>query len=129
MSATIVITLDEITNSHQALLNTEEGNKTTLNSMDFTVFRANLSSWAAAGYTDSYLVYAFPINTPPIDPTTVKFNCSDGTPRGIWDYVPFCLGTSIQTLVDSYQVQLYGMNLSFSLSVAPYSLNLHVSKA
>jgi len=129
MSGTVVITLDEITNSHEALLTTEATNKTTLNSMNFTVFRANLSGWAAAGYADSYICYTFSIVTPPVDRVTGNFSCSDGTPRGIWDYIPFCLGTSIQDLVDSYQAQLYGMTLSFSLSGAPYILNLHVSKA
>jgi hypothetical protein len=129
MSGTVVITLDEITNSHDALLTTEATNKTTLNSMDFTVFRANLTGWAAAGYPDSYICYSFPILTSPLDMATGKYSCSDGTPRGIWEYIPFCLGTSIQDLVDSYQTQLYGMTLSFSLRGASYILNFHVSKA
>jgi hypothetical protein len=42
MSGTVVITLDEITNSHEALLTTEATNKTTLNS-PASFFNGNIS--------------------------------------------------------------------------------------
>ena len=128
MSASLVITLDQIMNSQQTLLAVEAGNKTTMNSMDFSAFRTNLYGWASAGYPDSYLAYTFLLNMPPTD-ASGNFNCSDGTARSFTDYVPFCLGTSIQTLVDGYQAQLYGMTLSYALNESPYSLLLNVSKA
>ena len=123
----VVISIDDIMNSQKALLATEIQNKTTLTSMDFNALKTNLYTWASLGFPDSFLAFTFTI----VSPTMINGNCScsDGVARGIWDYVPFCLGTSIQTLVDGYQAQIQGINLSFSLSASPYVLNLHVTKA
>jgi hypothetical protein len=125
---TVLISLDDLMKSNVALQATESANKLTLETFDSSILMNNLHMWAGAGYPDSYPVYQFGITTPP--KTLQKYNCSDGTPRTIWDYVVFCLGYPIQTLVTSFQQRVAGMNFSFSLEDVPtIVLKIHVSKA
>jgi hypothetical protein len=124
--AAIEVNLDDIINSHNTLIEIESRNKTTLNSLDFNQFKSNLYKWAAQGYPDSFLAYSFPVNTPPM--TVNLYNCSDGNPKNIWDYIPFCLNLSLQDWVNVYQQKVNGLKLSFSVNENPYVVNIHVTR-
>ena len=125
---TVLISLDDLITSNAALKATEATNKQNLEALDTSVLMNNLHQWAGTGFQASYSVYQFQIVTPV--KTTALYNCSDGTPRNVWDYIPFCLGYPITTLVANYQQKVAGMHFSFSLEEVPtIVLKIHVSKA
>jgi hypothetical protein len=124
---TILISINELMTSNAALVAIEQGNKQRLETLDTTLFIQNLHTWAGAGYTDSFIVYNFSI----VAPTKVGnlYKSSDGTNKTIWDYIPFCLGYPILTLVENIQARISGINLTFSLSEDPtVVLSIHASK-
>ena len=126
MENTIEVSLDEIMNSHNTLIEIENQNKVTFNSLNFVQFKANLYKWAAMDYPDSFLAYSFPVILPPS--FNSFYNCSDGISKNIWDYIPYCMGSSIVDWMNEYQTKVNGITLSFSISTNPYILNLHVSR-
>jgi len=113
-TANYQVILDDIINSHDTLLATEEHNKKTFNSLDFSIFKTNLYKWAAQGYPDSFQAYSFPVTTPMID--AGLYMCSDGNPKTIWDWL------------NLYQQKVNGITLSFSVTQNPYTLNIHVTR-
>jgi hypothetical protein len=124
---TVLISLDELANSNAALKATELANKQSLEAFDSSVLMNNLHTWAGTGFQASYPVYQLQVVTPV--KTTSLYNCSDGTPRNVWDYIPFCLGYPITTLVATFQQKVTGMTFSFSLEEVPsIVLKIHVSK-
>lgn len=125
--ANYVVNLDDIINSHNTLFATEEYNKTVLNTLDFSVFKTTLYKWAAQGYPDSFVAYSFPVSTPLAE--NGLYMCSDGNPKTIWDYIPYCIGFSINDWMSLYQQKVNGITLSFSVGQNPYVLNLHVTRA
>jgi hypothetical protein len=127
MVSTAVITLDDLISSTAALQAIEASNKQKLELFDNSVLLANLHQWAGAGFQDSYVVYQFSIIPP--QKTMNMYSCSDGTPRTVWDYIPFCLGYPLTTLVATFQARVSGMTFSFSVEEgSTIILKLHVSK-
>ena len=124
--AAVEIDIHEIINSHNVFVEIEQQNKTNLNSLDFSVFKTTLYKWAALNYPDSFLAYSFPVVTPPI--SSGLYSCSDGNPKSIWEYIPYCLNMSIQDLISHYQAKVNGITLSFSVNADPYVLNIHVTR-
>jgi len=124
--ASFEVNLDDVMNSHNTLIEIELQNKTTLNSLNFNLLKSNLYKWAAQGYPDSFLAYSFPVMTPCMN--ACLYNCSDGNPKNIWDYIPFCLNLSLQDWVNMYQGKVNGIKLSFSVNENPYVVNIHVTR-
>lgn len=124
------ISLNDIVNTYQSYIRTEEQIKGTLTSLDFDLLKTNLYAWAAKGYQDSYPAYQLPVSSPASysDDTHGLIPCSDGILRNIWEYIPFCLGTPIGELLQSYEAKLYGIALTYSLQENPYILVIHVTK-
>ena len=125
--AAIEIDINQIMNSHNIFVEIEEQNKTNLNSLDFSVFKTTLYKWAALNYPDSFLAYSFPVTTPPM--LSGLYPCSDGNPKNIWDYIPYCLKMSIQDWLSAYQAKVSGITLSFSVNADPYYINIHVTRS
>jgi len=125
--AAIEVDINDIMNSHKVFLEIEQQNKTNLNSLDFSVFKTTLYKWAALNYPDSFLAYSFPVTTPPLN--AGLYSCSDGNPKNIWDYIPYCLNMSIQDWLIRYQEKVSGITLSFSINADPYILNIHVTRS
>jgi len=124
---TVLISLSELMTSNAALKATEAANKQSLEMCDAPTLLNNLQQWAGTGFQASYPVYQLQVVTP--IKTTTLYNCSDGIPRNVWDYIPFCLGYPITTLVSSFQQRVSGMNFSFSLEETPtIVVKIHVSK-
>lgn len=124
--AAIEVDINDIFNSHNTLIQIERQNKEMFASLDFSQFKNTLYKWAALNYPDSFLAYSFPVTTPPV--TNCIYCCSDGNPKNIWDYIPYCLGMSIQDWLNSYQAKVSGITLSFSVNANPYVLNIHVTR-
>jgi hypothetical protein len=125
--AAVEVNIFDIINSHNVFVQFEQQNKTNLNSLDFSLFKTTLYKWAALNYPDSFLAYSFPVATPPI--ASGLYPCSDGNPKNIWDYIPYCLGMSIQDWLAAYQAKVNGINLSFSVNADPFVINIHVTRA
>jgi hypothetical protein len=124
---TVLISIENLASSNATLKATEMSNKNSLELFDESIFMNNLHKWAGLGFQASYPVYELKVVTPV--KTTELFNCSDGTPRNVWDYIPFCLGYPITQLVDTFQRRVSGMSFSFSLEDVPsIILKIHVSK-
>jgi hypothetical protein len=126
--AAVEIDIHEIINSHNVFVEIEQQNKTNLNSLDFSVFKTTLYKWAALNYPDSFLAYSFPVTTPPMAAAGL-YSCSDGNPKNIWDYIPYCLNMSIQDWISHYQAKVNGITLSFSVNADPYVINIHVTRS
>ena len=124
--ANVQVNISDIINSHNLLIHLEEQNKTNLGALDFVQFKTTLYKWAALNYPDSFLAYTFPVVTPTV--VNNMYPCSDGKPRNIWDYIPFCLGNPLDAWLMTYQGQVAGIKLSFSINAEPYNINVHVSK-
>ena len=122
-----LLSINDIMNSRETLVATEETNKATLTSLDFNLLKTNLYTWASKGYPDSYVAFSFPIISP--GTTNGALSCSDGNSRNIWDYIPFFLGKSVSELFESYQAQIHGITLTYSLQASPFIMNMHVTRA
>jgi hypothetical protein len=120
------VRLDDIMNSHNTLIEIEKENKIKFNSLDFVQFKLTLYKWASQGCPDSFIAYSFPIITPPT--TDYLYNCSCGNPKNIWDYITYCMGSSIPEWISVYQSKVSGITLSFSVNTNPYFINIHVSR-
>ena len=125
--AAIEVNIHDIINSLNTLVQIEQQNKTHFASLDFSAFKTSLYKWAALKYPDSFLAYSFPVTTPPM--AAGLYSCSDGNPKTIWDYIPYCLGMSIQDWLMRYQEKVSGITLSFSVNADPYVLNIHVTRS
>ena len=125
--AAIEIDFNDIINSHNILLEIEKENKRTLNTLDFSVFKTNLYKWGSLNYPDSFQAYSFPVTTPSM--SSGLYLCSDGNPKNIWDYIPFCLNMSIAEWLSAYQAKVNGITLSFSVNENPYIINIHVTRS
>lgn len=108
-----IISLAQLVNSVQTLTSTEIRNKMILEGLNADKLVQNLHGWASVGFTDSHCVYEYTLF--PSAKLDGKHRCSDGNFRDIWEYIPFCLGYSINDLVANVQMQLTDIKLSFSL--------------
>jgi len=117
-----IATLEELMESHGAVVVKENGDKQNLSVLNTNLrelFRVPLFQWAAAGFPDIYIVKSFTIVPPSI--------CSDGVTRGLYDYINYCLGTELNTVLDNIRSKLTGIIVS--TSIADNVLRFHVSKS
>ena len=122
-----IISLAQLVNSVQTLAATEVRNKTILETMNSETLIQNLHGWASVGFTDSHPVYEYQLS--PSAKIDGKYRCSDGVLRDIWEYIPFCLGYSINDLVANLQQQVTDIKLSFSLQEEiTVILRIHATK-
>jgi hypothetical protein len=126
--STVLISFGDLVAATSTLKAIETANKTRLELFDAPTLLANLQEWAGTGFQDSYIVYQLPVVSSQKNGNL--YTCSDGTNRTTWDYIAFCLGYPITTLVASFQTKVKDMTFSFSVQETPsVVLSLHVSKA
>jgi hypothetical protein len=121
-----IIKIEEIENFSQRTLEYETMDRHVLQSLDYAVLKMALYTWAANGFLASYRAYEFPILAK--DEINDTIRCSDGNLRNIWDYISFILNSSIEDFIQSYEVNLSGISLSYSIQKNPYILLIHVTK-
>jgi hypothetical protein len=121
-----VLTLDDVLDVSKVYATIENNNKYLFQNLDYALLKTNLFTWATQDFPDSYSVYHLPVSLPPGE--TGKIRCSDGAVRNIWDYIVFCLGSTLQELMDYYHKSLNGITLTYSLQANPYIVVLHVSR-
>ena len=122
-----IISLAQIVNSVQTLTATEIRNKMILETLNAETLIQNLHGWASVGFTDSHPVYEYTVY--PSAKINGKYRCSDGILRDIWEYIPLCLGYSLNDLVANLQQQVTDIKLSFSLQEEiTVILRIHATK-
>lgn len=122
-----IISLAQLVNSVQTLAATEMQNKTILETLSSETLVQNLHGWASVGFADSHCVYEYKLF--PSAKLEGKYRCSDGNLRDIWEYIPFCLGYSINEFVANIQQQVTDIKLSFSLEEEnAVILKIHATK-
>jgi hypothetical protein len=126
LSSNVIVTLEALLSSVNTFSAIETGNKNTLETLNTATFMQNLHAWAATGFIDSYSVYQFTLVAPQL--TGNKYSCSDGTPRALFDYIPFFLGYSLPTFMATLQTKVAGITLSYSVSEDPIILQIHASR-
>jgi hypothetical protein len=120
-SPPVVITLDELIQSHGAVLAKEVLDKSTVSVLlneNGDTLRTSLFQWAALGFPTAHIIKTFTLDPPNV--------CSDGISRSISEYFMYCLGTDMVTLLEKLKSVTQGMN--FSYSFLENTLRIHVSR-
>jgi hypothetical protein len=116
-----IATLDELLASHSAQIAKETADATTLQqltSVSRDSLRANLFSWAAAGFPNIYVVLSIPLVLPAA--------CSDGVVRNCYDYIEWLTDAKIPDMVAAIQSRLTDIEASYSISGSTF--RVHVTR-
>lgn len=102
-----IATLSELTSSHNAIVQKENSDRTTLNQLSTPNrenIRTTLLNWTSRGFPANFPLFSMTVNPPPV--------CSDGVKRVFSDYVPYLLGTTVAAKLVLLEQQLVGMKLT-----------------
>lgn len=117
-----LISLSDILNEKSIILAKEASDKATLESigtLSMNSLKPRLVQWAMEGFRNAFPIYEISIQVPS--------TCSDGTSRGLAEYITFCSGKPIQDHVATLQSRLVDMTVSFCNT--GYSIQIVVSRA
>jgi hypothetical protein len=118
----MVIDIDELLSSHEAVTAQEATDRLTLSALlneTRETLRPQMFTWAAAGFPAIYVVQQFTVSPPAF--------CSDGVTRTVYDYVVYLLGKNMGEVIAAIQALCVGVQISYSFS--GNTLRIHVSKA
>ena len=105
-----ILRLDELESEHETLAQKEASFKTflinNLLNIDLNTIRPTLLQWIAQGYPDSYRLLTIQVPLP-------GSVCSDGVPRGLYEFISFCAGMPFQDIMSTLQQRLIGMNVGY----------------
>ena len=62
--------------------------------------------WASKGFPDNYPLLTVQVTPPPL--------CSDGVVRSLPDYIEYCVGQSLSSLIDQLQAKLPDIRVSYA---------------
>jgi hypothetical protein len=116
-----IATMEELLASHAVVASKEVIDKETLSILlneTRETLRDPLFQWAALGFQPIYIVQSFTIVEPAV--------CSDGVKRSTYEYIEYCLGTDMASIIATLQTKVTG--IEFSYSISGNTLNIHVSK-
>jgi hypothetical protein len=126
--STAIFNLNDLISANQTLVGIEQKNKQILETFDQTAYSNALHSWASESFPQAFMIYSYSLSLP-LDQTG-GYLCSDGQRRDIWAYIPFCLGYTIQTLLQNLQTNFQGITITYSIDIRnPVPLfNIHATK-
>ena len=104
-----IATLAELTNSHNAISQKENADRTALGVLSSPVratVRTALLNWTSRGFPANFPIFSVTVNPPPL--------CSDGVKRTFAEYVPYLLGCPVSEKLVELQPLLVGMTVSSS---------------
>jgi hypothetical protein len=104
-----VITMNDILSSVEVVVQKEQNDKATLESigtMSFEELKNKLLVWATLGFPNVYEIKKIVITPPTV--------CSDGVTRGLTEYIEFCSGKTMQDHVIALQQRVQDMTISFA---------------
>lgn len=117
----LVIDIEELLNSREAVLAKEATDRATLLPLlneTREILRPQMFAWAALGFPPIYVVQQFTVSPPAV--------CSDGVTRTVYDYVVHLLGQDMGPTIAAIQALCVGVQISYSFS--GNTLRIHVSK-
>ena len=103
-----ITTLDELLNTHGAIIQKETTDKTSLLSVfqpNAETLRTRLFIWASMGFPASWKVFSTQITPPSM--------CSDGERRSVYNYSLYLLNNQIETFLTTLNGQVPGTKFSF----------------
>lgn len=104
-----IATLAELTNSHNAISQKENTDRTALGVLSSPVratVRTALLNWTSRGFPANFPIFSVTVTPPPL--------CSDGVKRTFAEYVPYLLGCPVSEKLVLLQPLLVGMVISSS---------------
>lgn len=104
-----ILTMADILGERALVLAKEEGDGASIRLIGTTpvlTFKPMVLDWASKGFPDNYALLTVEVNPPPV--------CSDGVVRSLPDYIDFCSGTTLPTVVGQLQAKLPDIRVSFA---------------
>lgn len=108
-----LIHIDDLAYTPEFFQQVEYDNKTTFNSLDLTTpeIKSKLIEWVSKQFPRNFHIATLPVKGTKA-PATGYYKCSDGTDRGLQDYISFFLNMSLQDFLESHQSKVVGIRLS-----------------
>lgn len=108
-----LIHIDDLAYTPEFFQQVEYDNKTTFNSLDLTTpeIKSKLIEWVSKQFPRNFHITTLPVKGTKA-PATGYYKCSDGTDRGLQDYISFFLNMSLQDFLESHQSKVVGIRLS-----------------
>ena len=116
-----IATLEELLASQEAAVHKEADDRSLLTPLltdPRGALRLPLFQWAAANFSNAYVLLSYDLTPPAV--------CSDGVIRNAYDYTEWCLGCSMADLISTLQSRVTGMVLSYSF--AGTTFRVHVTR-
>ena len=108
-----LIHIDDLAYTPEFFQQVESDNKTMFNSLDLTTseIKSKLIEWVSKQFPRNFHIATLPVKGTKA-PATGYYKCSDGTDRGLQDYISFFLNMGLQDFLESHQSKVVGIRLS-----------------
>ena len=108
-----LIHIDDLAYTPEFFQQVESDNKATFNALDLTTveIKSKLIEWVSKQFPSDFHITPLPVKGTKA-PATGYYKCSDGTDRGLQDYISFFLNAGIQNFLESHQSKITGIRLS-----------------
>lgn len=103
-----VLRLSDLLDEKTRLQQQETADATALDAIrtcSLTVLRPKLLSWVEQGMPNAWSIFSIPIKE--------IYDCSDGSPRTLAEYIEFCSGKTIQEHTEGLQARLPDIQVGF----------------
>lgn len=108
-----LIHIDDLAYTPEFFQQVEYDNKTMFNSLDLTTpeIKSKLIEWVSKQFPRNFHITTLPVKGTKA-PATGYYKCSDGTDRGLQEYISFFLNMGLQDFLESHQSKVVGIRLS-----------------
>ena len=104
-----ILTMADILGEQTVLIAKEQADGTALRSIGTASvlgLKPVFVEWASKGFPDNYPLLTVQVTPPPL--------CSDGVVRSLPDYIEYCAGQSLSSLIDQLQAKLPDIRVSYA---------------
>jgi hypothetical protein len=104
-----ILTMSDILGDHALVVAKEQADGATLRSFGTASvlgLKPVFVEWASKGFPDNYPLLTVQVTPPPL--------CSDGVVRSLPDYIEYCAGQSLSSLIDQLQAKLPDIRVSYA---------------
>lgn len=112
-SPALLIHIDDLAYTPEFFQQVESDNRAAFNTLDLTTpeIKSKLVEWVSKQFPRNFHIATLPVKGTKA-PATGYYKCSDGTDRGLQDYISFFLNMGLQDFLESYQSKITGIRLS-----------------
>ena len=104
-----ILTMADILGEQSVLIAKEQADGATLRSFGTASvlgLKPVFVEWASKGFPDNYPLLTVQVTPPPL--------CSDGVVRSLPDYIEYCAGQSLSSLIDQLQAKLPDIRVAYA---------------